>query len=225
MSTSSLKKANSPVKKTGQTSGLKKRLLKTKQKELLLGREKILMAARECFAKRGFSGTSIKDIQQASGFSRGNLYHHFKTKEEIVHIIITQNLGRFCDRIEAILTKTDSEQLAFKDVLKELAAFAEEITKGPGKGMAFHVWSLSVVDSDIKNTVLIYFDRICSALEKQVVLQQSKGIIAKNKNSKELAKALFGIVVPGFTVQSVLMDQASINANTYIDCLSVLLKD
>jgi AcrR family transcriptional regulator len=89
-------KANSPVKKTGQGDILKKRLLKAKEEDLTGSREKILMAARGCFAKQGFAGTSIKDIQDASGFSRGNLYHHFKTKEEIIQIIIAQNLGRYC---------------------------------------------------------------------------------------------------------------------------------
>ena len=54
-------KANSPVKKTGQGDILKKRLLKAKEEDLTGSREKILMAARSCFAKQGFAGTSIKE--------------------------------------------------------------------------------------------------------------------------------------------------------------------
>jgi AcrR family transcriptional regulator len=106
-----LNKSNSPVARTGQGATLKKRLLKAKKEDLIHGREKILMAARACFAKQGFAGTSMKDIQLAADCSRGNLYHHFKAKEEIVQIITAQNLGRFCDRIETILKESDERDL------------------------------------------------------------------------------------------------------------------
>jgi hypothetical protein len=49
-------KVNSPVKKTGQNSPIKKRLLKAKEEELAGGREQILQAARICFARQGFAG-------------------------------------------------------------------------------------------------------------------------------------------------------------------------
>lgn len=45
-----LNKSNSPVARTGQGNTLKKRLLKSKEEDLINGREKILMAARACFA-------------------------------------------------------------------------------------------------------------------------------------------------------------------------------
>jgi len=218
-------KVNSPVKKTGQSSSIKKRLLKAKEEELAGGREKILQAARDCFARQGFAGTSIKDIQEASGFSRGNLYHHFKTKEEIVLIIITQNLGRYCDHIEAMLTESDHRNLSLADVIKQLASFAEEITKGPGKGMAFHVWSLAMVEPDVRATMLTYFERIRSALEKKIILLMNKGKIQKDKNTEQLSVALFGLVIPGFTLQSVFMDDRAIDSSEYVRALNVLLKN
>jgi AcrR family transcriptional regulator len=157
-----IKKANSPVKTTGQGAILKKRLLKTEPQELSQGREKILMAARNCFASQGFAGTSMADIQKECGFSRGNLYHHFKTKEEIVQIIITQNLGRFCDQVEKTLFELKDQNLNLAQIIHDLASLAEQITKGPGKGMAFHVWSLAMVNPDIRKTMLNCFEKIRS---------------------------------------------------------------
>ncbi|AWW46242.1 hypothetical protein DPM18_05125 [Polynucleobacter paneuropaeus] len=174
-----LNKSNSPVSRTGQGTTLKKRLLKAKEEDLVKGREKILMAARTCFARQGFAGTSMRDIQLAADCSRGNLYHHFKAKEEIVQIIITQNLGRYCDHIEAMLTESDQRNLSLADVIKLLSGYAEEITKGPGKGMAFHVWSLSMVEPEVRATMLTYFERIRSALEQKIILLMSKGKLKK----------------------------------------------
>ena len=220
-----LNKSNSPVARTGQSATLRKRLLKAKEEDLLSGREKILMAARACFARQGFAGTSMKDIQLAADCSRGNLYHHFKAKEEIVQIITSQNLGRFCDRIETILKESDERDLTLLEIIEELATFAEEITKGPGKGIAFHVWSLSMVEPEIRKTMLVYFERIRSGLEQKIILLMKKGKLKKDKNTEQLSVALFGLVIPGFTVQSVFMDEKSIDSAQYVRSLNLLLND
>ena len=220
-----LNKSNSPVARTGQGATLKKRLLRAKEEDLIKGREKILMAARACFAKQGFAGTSMKDIQVAADCSRGNLYHHFKAKEEIVQIITSQNLGRFCDRIETILKESDERDLSLLEIIQELAAFAEEITKGPGKGIAFHVWSMSMVEPEVRKTMLIYFERIRSGLEQKIILLMKKGKLEKNKNTEGLSVALFGLVIPGFTVQSVFMDDQAINSSQYAKSLNLLFKN
>jgi AcrR family transcriptional regulator len=218
-------KANSPVKKTGQKSPIKKRLIKAKEEELVGGREKILQAARSCFARQGFAGTSVKDIQEACGFSRGNLYHYFKTKEEIVQIITEQNLGRFYERIETILKASDERDLSLLEIIQELASFAEEITKGPGKGIAFHVWSLSMVEPEVRKTMVTYFEKIRGALEQKIILLMKKGKIKKVRNTEQLSVALFGLVIPGFTVQSVFMDEKAINSAQYAESLNLLFKD
>jgi AcrR family transcriptional regulator len=220
-----LYKSNSPVARTGQGSTLKKRLLNAKEEDLIKGREKILMAARACFANQGFAGTSMKDIQLAADCSRGNLYHHFKAKEEIVQIITAQNLGRFCDRVETILKESDERDLSLLEIIEELASFAEEITKGPGKGIAFHVWSLSMVEPEVRKTMLIYFERIRNGLEQKIILLMKKGKLKKNKNTQQLSVALFGLVIPGFTVQSVFMDKKAIDSANYVQALNLLLKN
>jgi len=220
-----LNKSNSPVFRTGQGATLKKRLLKAKEGDLLKGREKILMAARGCFVRQGFAGTSMKDIQLAADCSRGNLYHHFKAKEEIVQIITEQNLGRFSDRIESILKESNERDLSLLETIEELASFAEEITKGPGKGMAFHVWSLSMVEPEVRKTMLIYFEQIRSGLEKKIVLLMKKGKLKKDKNTQQLSVALFGLVIPGFTVQSVFMDDLAIDSAEYVRALNLLISN
>ncbi|MBT8514382.1 TetR/AcrR family transcriptional regulator [Polynucleobacter paneuropaeus] len=220
-----LNKSNSPVARTGQGNTLKKRLLKAKEEDLLSGREKILIAARACFAQQGFAGTSMNDIQLAADCSRGNLYHHFKAKEEIVQLITSQNLGLFCDRIDTILKESDERDFSLLEIIGELASFAEEITKGPGKGIAFHVWSLSIVEPEVRKTMLIYFERIRSGLEQKIILLMKKGKLKKDKNTEQLSVALFGLVIPGFTVQSVFMDEKSIDSAKYVRSLNLLLND
>lgn len=217
-------KANSPVKSTGQAVRPQKRLLKAKPNVVKSGREKILMAARACFAKQGFSGTSIRDIQLKAGFSRGTIYHYFKTKEEIVQIIIGQNLGRFCEHVESILQASNDREITLLEVIKELAALAEEITKGPGRGMAFHVWSLAMVEPDVRKMMVTCFEQIRWALEQKIIVLQAKGQIPPSHNVQDLSVALFGLVIPAFTLQSIYFDEKALDADAYGEALELLFQ-
>ena len=58
-------------------------------------REEILEVAATLFASKGFEATSIREIGDAAGILSGSLYHHFKSKEEMLHDI----LKRFVDKL------------------------------------------------------------------------------------------------------------------------------
>jgi TetR/AcrR family transcriptional repressor of nem operon len=58
-------------------------------------REKILEAAAALFHRRGFNGTSLDDILEASGVCRSNFYYHFKSKEDLGLEVLRQQARRF----------------------------------------------------------------------------------------------------------------------------------
>jgi len=43
----------------------------------------ILSAARRLFSEKGLHGTSLRDLEEASGVSKGLILHHFETKENL----------------------------------------------------------------------------------------------------------------------------------------------
>ncbi|TLY52861.1 MAG: TetR/AcrR family transcriptional regulator [Gammaproteobacteria bacterium] len=51
-------------------------------------RDCIVEAADKLFYQRGYEHTSFADIADAVKISRGNFYHHFKTKDEILEAVI-----------------------------------------------------------------------------------------------------------------------------------------
>src|SRR5688500_10214957 len=46
-------------------------------------RAKIIATAALLFNQRGYNGTSIDDIMQATNLKKGGIYNHFSSKEEI----------------------------------------------------------------------------------------------------------------------------------------------
>lgn len=51
-------------------------------------RQKIIEAATRLFAQKGFYGTSISDLTQAVGLTKGALYHHFKDKDDLFFAVV-----------------------------------------------------------------------------------------------------------------------------------------
>src|SRR5688500_768121 len=55
-------------------------------------RDQIVAAADQLFYRRGFEHTSFSDIADAVRISRGNFYHHFKSKDDILDAVIGARL-------------------------------------------------------------------------------------------------------------------------------------
>ena len=53
----------------------------------------ILTAATRLFSENGLHGTSIRDIEKASGVSKGLIMHHFETKENL-YATVQDNLNQ-----------------------------------------------------------------------------------------------------------------------------------
>ena len=51
-------------------------------------RQKIIQEAARLFARKGFYGTSISDLAQATELTKGAFYHHFENKEALFFAVI-----------------------------------------------------------------------------------------------------------------------------------------
>ncbi len=61
-----------------------------KQDRAVRTRETVLAAAGAAFAENGFLGTSMADILQRAGVTKGALYFHFASKEELAFALIAE---------------------------------------------------------------------------------------------------------------------------------------
>src|SRR6266481_6384757 len=46
-------------------------------------RRKIVEAAAPIFNKRGYAGSSLNELMEATGLKKGGIYRHFSSKEEL----------------------------------------------------------------------------------------------------------------------------------------------
>lgn len=64
-------------------------------------RDLIEQKADDLFYENGFEATSFADIADAVGISRGNFYHHFKSKDDILDAVIGRRLAKTARMLES----------------------------------------------------------------------------------------------------------------------------
>src|SRR6188508_1888618 len=71
------------------------------QDQLDARRHEILAAARGCFAKFGYEGATVRRLEEATGLSRGAIFHHFRDKESLFLAVAED------DAVEMVATVTE----------------------------------------------------------------------------------------------------------------------
>jgi AcrR family transcriptional regulator len=69
-------------------------------------REAVLAAAGEVFAERGFAGTNLSDVYGSVGVTKGGLYGHFSSKEELAAAVVALEEERASQISAEVLART-----------------------------------------------------------------------------------------------------------------------
>ncbi|WP_163655121.1 TetR/AcrR family transcriptional regulator [Listeria sp. PSOL-1] len=67
-------------------------------------KRKIITTAKEIFRKKGYLLTSVADIVEASGISKGTFYNYFTSKEELAIVIFKQEYSVLYQKLDRIIT-------------------------------------------------------------------------------------------------------------------------
>lgn len=106
------------------------------------GREKLLKAAASAFMERGYSGTSMDDIANLMGATKGYVYHHYTSKSALyfgVHDWAMQRIDGLVRPVyESQLPCTEKlQRMAYEHVLTVLTDFpsAKVAVQGLERGL------------------------------------------------------------------------------------------
>lgn len=98
-------------------------------------KDEILDAADELFGRKGFDGTSTNDILEKVGIARGTLYHHFKSKEDIMDALIERYTVRILGAAKGIAA--DKSITVNERIIRVVMAL--NISDGNGKEIIEHI--------------------------------------------------------------------------------------
>ncbi|MFQ5399604.1 MAG: TetR family transcriptional regulator [Anaerolineae bacterium] len=92
-------------------------------------RQQILAAATAVFARSGFHKASMNDIVKESGLSKGGLYWHFKSKDDIIAAVLeqffNQEMALLNELAAADLSAVERLHLLTQGILNDLQSMSE----------------------------------------------------------------------------------------------------
>lgn len=90
-------------------------------------RAQILTAAAELFADYGYEATSVRQIADAVNILAGSLYHHFATKEEMLHHILRERIDVMVADHERVLNlPVDAEHRLIVSVILRFRQYVDQ---------------------------------------------------------------------------------------------------
>jgi TetR/AcrR family transcriptional repressor of nem operon len=89
-------------------------------------REAIVNRAAQLFSVKGFCGTSIDDLVEAIGMSKGAIYSHFQGKEDIFYAVLEKAGRMIQDKVGPFVNAEDHACDRLLAMIKGYRAYAED---------------------------------------------------------------------------------------------------
>lgn len=114
-------------------------------------RGRLLHEAARLFREKGYERTTVRDLAAAVGIQSGSLFHHFRSKEDILKAVMVETI-----RLNTALMRAAAEQCATPlDKLRALVrAELESINGQTGEAMAVLVYEWRSLSEAAQTEVL-----------------------------------------------------------------------
>lgn len=128
-------------------------------------RGKLLQVAAHLFRNKGYERTTVRDLASAVGIQSGSIFHHFKSKDEILRAVMEETVRYNTALMHAALAEaTDVRERVLALIRCEL----QSIMGGSGEAMAVLVYEWRSLSAEGQAQVLALRD-IYEALWLQVL--------------------------------------------------------
>ena len=171
----------------------------------------IIESTAVIFNKKGYAGTSLSDLTNATGLTKGSIYGNFENKEEVALAVFDYNYGELTAMIQLQINVAITYQeklmvypLVYKNIYNDVSA------KGGCPVLN------TAIESDDTNSQLK--DKAAKALlkwEKNISSVIAQGIAAgefkEPKNIRQIALSMIALIEGGLMIAKVTDDPSSMD--------------
>jgi AcrR family transcriptional regulator len=107
----------------------------------------ILSAAAKCFARKGFSATTLAEIGKELGLRKSIVHYYFASKAALIHEVQSYTYNKYLARVKEAIASDSSGNRAVNALVSLWDAIQNNKT---GTGLNIEVWSAARRDSELK---------------------------------------------------------------------------
>ncbi|MBI5640761.1 MAG: TetR/AcrR family transcriptional regulator [Nitrospirae bacterium] len=172
-------------------------------------REKILDAGLRLFSKKGYLGSTTKEIAKAAGVAELTLFRHFASKEKLFEEMISRH--SFLPALKVLLPGL--KDMSYEDALFEIAKrFLERLSERRELIRIMHS-EIYLYPAKVKEIYHTFIDEILRTLASYFRDLQGRNIL-RDFNPEAGARAFLGMFFSFFNSQEFLMRKEVRNIDT-----------
>ena len=114
-------------------------------------RGKLLQMAAHLFRSKGYERTTVRDLASAVGIQSGSIFHHFKSKDEILRSVMEETIRYNTALMQAELAQAGNLR---ERVLALIRCELQSIMGGTGEAMAVLVYEWRSLSQDSQRFIL-----------------------------------------------------------------------
>ena len=125
--------------------------------------ERILDAAEQLFAEKGFAETSLRLITSKAGVNLAAVNYHFGSKKALIQAVFSRFLGPFCTSLERELDKRQSKPgvtFSLEELLELLVEQALAVKPRSGNDLSIFMRLLGLAFSQSQGHLRKYLEEV-----------------------------------------------------------------
>ncbi|MRN40617.1 MAG: TetR family transcriptional regulator [Nitrosopumilales archaeon] len=180
-------------------------------------REKIIKAAIDAFSKYGYDRTRMDDVAKTADLSKGTIYLHFKSKEDLFYAICENNLAEAKQQISTMFAKKE-------DLVSEIERFYDVFRnkKTANEGVFFETIAESSRNAELRKALYKQRMNIFETAVGWVNLQIERGFFRKNIDANAIAVGLVSLY-DGLTVNKLLGVSEDYNKKAWVETIRAII--
>ncbi len=171
----------------------------------------------QVFWKKGYNGTSIQDLVDATSLNRSSIYNSFGSKQELYKLTLKFYEQGTNKQIRKVLLRSDNALEAIRKILELTLAPIDNGTSDMGCFIINCKTELGHNDLQLKKWLLNNQDKSLELFEQLVVEGQEEGLINNKYSAKVYAHSIFctfqGLRLTGILSEEQTVLQEIINQN------------
>jgi AcrR family transcriptional regulator len=167
-------------------------------------RDRILDTATALIFEHGVAGTTLDDVRAAAKVSKGQLYHYFADKDELIHAVIDRTIEQVLDaqpRLAKLSTWT-----AISSWLDDLVQLQVQRHAVGGCPIGSLAGELAETDEVTRAELAAGFDRWEGPLRRGLEQMRSEGKLRRNADPARLATATLAAIQGGLVLAQTRRD-------------------
>jgi TetR/AcrR family transcriptional repressor of nem operon len=158
-------------------------------------KDKLLAAAQELMLAKGYTATSVEEVCQAAGLTKGSFFHYFQGKEDLGMAVAQRFAAAKRDRFQAAPFRRQADPL---DRVFGHIDFLIEMVRSPlaAKGclLGTFVQELAQTHPNIRAVCAACFDTTARDLEQDLEEAKARHAPRASWNARSLAEHLIAVV-------------------------------